>query len=75
MTLNKMSLYEAAEWNDKNVGLMFFSAMDTIKGNKRSIVISRSSFANTGVHSGHWLGDNNAQWIDTYYSIPGTRGC
>lgn len=46
-------------------------AMDSIKGNKRSIVISRSTFAGTGVHSGHWLGDNNAQWIDTYYSVPG----
>ncbi|WAQ96934.1 LYAG-like protein [Mya arenaria] len=40
-------------------------------GNKRSIVISRSTFPTTGVHSGHWLGDNNAKWDDTYYSIPG----
>lgn len=47
------------------------SALDSIKGNKRSIVISRSTYPSTGVHSGHWLGDNNAQWIDTYYSIPG----
>lgn len=46
-------------------------ALDTIKGNKRSIVISRSTFPSTGVHAGHWLGDNNAHWEDTYYSIPG----
>ncbi|XP_053392914.1 lysosomal alpha-glucosidase-like isoform X2 [Mercenaria mercenaria] len=48
------------------------SALDIIKGgNTRSIVISRSTYPSTGVHSGHWLGDNNAQWTDSYYSIPG----
>ncbi|KAL4238020.1 hypothetical protein ACF0H5_002731 [Mactra antiquata] len=47
------------------------SALDTILGNKRSLVISRSTYPGTGVHSGHWMGDNNAQWIDTYYSVTG----
>lgn len=47
------------------------SAMKTIRPGKRSIIISRSSFPNSGVHGGHWLGDNNAQWVDMYYSIPG----
>ena len=37
----------------------------------RSLVISRSTFANTGKHGGHWLGDNTAQWSDLVASIPG----
>ncbi|CAI9734927.1 lysosomal alpha-glucosidase-like [Octopus vulgaris] len=37
---------------------------------KRSIVISRSTFAGIGVHGGHWSGDNHATWDDMYYSIP-----
>ncbi|XP_052262842.1 lysosomal alpha-glucosidase-like isoform X2 [Dreissena polymorpha] len=45
-------------------------ALDSIK-QKRSIVISRSTYPTSGVHTGHWLGDNNAQWPDMYYSIPG----
>ncbi|GAB1603755.1 lysosomal alpha-glucosidase-like [Argonauta hians] len=38
--------------------------------NKRSLVISRSTFVGSGVHGGHWSGDNFATWDDLYYSIP-----
>jgi len=38
---------------------------------KRTIVISRSTFASSGRHGGHWLGDNESTWADLYYSIPG----
>ena len=48
-------------------------ALDNILVNKRSLVISRSTFPGTGAHSGHWLGDNNAAWDNTYWSIPGTH--
>lgn len=37
---------------------------------KRSIVISRSSYASLGRYAGHWSGDNIAIWDDLYYSIP-----
>ena len=53
--------------------LCYFSALENVRPNKRSLVISRSTFAGTGVHGGHWSGDNNAQWTDLYDSITGNR--
>uniref|UniRef100_A0A672U158 P-type domain-containing protein n=1 Tax=Strigops habroptila TaxID=2489341 RepID=A0A672U158_STRHB len=46
------------------------SALMQIHG-KRPFVISRSTFPSQGRYSGHWLGDNQSQWKDMYYSIPG----
>lgn len=37
----------------------------------RSLVISRSTFAGSGAHSGHWLGDNAAKWKHLAASVPG----
>ncbi len=39
--------------------------------NKRSIVISRSTFPTSGSFSGHWLGDNSANWAHLKYNIIG----
>ncbi|XP_055327410.1 LOW QUALITY PROTEIN: sucrase-isomaltase, intestinal-like [Paramacrobiotus metropolitanus] len=39
--------------------------------NKRSWVISRSTYPGSGRYAGHWLGDNKAQWSDMHYSIIG----
>ncbi|CAF0867380.1 unnamed protein product [Adineta ricciae] len=39
--------------------------------NKRSIVISRSTFPTSGVYTGHWLGDNTAAWTHIKYNIIG----
>lgn len=49
------------------------ATMDSLKEvrQERSLVISRSTFANSGVHGGHWLGDNTATWQDMRQSIPG----
>ena len=38
---------------------------------KRPFVITRSSYASTGHHVGHWLGDNSATWFDMRMSIAG----
>eukprot|EP00117_Sycon_ciliatum_P014403 scpid26772/ scgid2150/ Lysosomal alpha-glucosidase; Acid maltase len=46
------------------------SALKTVL-KERSIVISRSTYPNSGAHGGHWLGDNNSNWPDLYLSIPG----
>ena len=50
-----------------------FSVLHKLRPSKRSIVISRSTFPSSGVYGGHWLGDNNAEWTDMYYSIPGSK--
>ncbi|CAF1070902.1 unnamed protein product, partial [Didymodactylos carnosus] len=39
--------------------------------NKRSIVVSRSTFPTSGAISGHWLGDNSALWSHVKYNIIG----
>jgi len=36
----------------------------------RPFVISRSTFPGSGVWGGHWLGDNEARWMDLQASIP-----
>ncbi|XP_065700522.1 sucrase-isomaltase, intestinal [Patagioenas fasciata] len=38
---------------------------------KRSYLISRSTFAGSGKHAGHWLGDNAATWDHIKWAIPG----
>ncbi|CAF1467623.1 unnamed protein product, partial [Didymodactylos carnosus] len=39
--------------------------------NKRSVVISRSTFPTSGKYGGHWLGDNSAKWSHVKYNIIG----
>ncbi|KAL6079351.1 P-type domain-containing protein [Balamuthia mandrillaris] len=45
-------------------------ALEKVRG-KRAVVISRSTFPGHGYHASHWLGDNQSDWDDLYYSIPG----
>lgn len=34
-------------------------------------MLTRSSFPGVGKYSGHWLGDNAANWNDIKWAIPG----
>ncbi|PRP74424.1 putative alpha-glucosidase [Planoprotostelium fungivorum] len=44
-------------------------AMEKIKG-ERALVISRSTYAGSGSHGGHWTGDNDSTWRSLQMSLP-----
>lgn len=46
-------------------------ALEKVFGEHRSLMLTRSSFPGVGKYSGHWLGDNAANWNDIKWAIPG----
>ncbi|XP_061575113.1 sucrase-isomaltase, intestinal isoform X2 [Cololabis saira] len=46
-------------------------ALQQVFGRNRSLILTRSSFPGVGKYSGHWLGDNGANWNDIKWAIPG----
>ncbi|XP_060780036.1 sucrase-isomaltase, intestinal isoform X2 [Neoarius graeffei] len=47
------------------------AAVRQVFGSNRSFILTRSSFPGVGKYSGHWLGDNAANWNDIKWAIPG----
>ncbi|ELW64814.1 Sucrase-isomaltase, intestinal [Tupaia chinensis] len=46
-------------------------AVERVFPNKRSFILTRSTFAGSGRHAAHWLGDNTASWEQMEWSITG----
>uniref|UniRef100_A0A3Q2V8W7 alpha-glucosidase n=1 Tax=Haplochromis burtoni TaxID=8153 RepID=A0A3Q2V8W7_HAPBU len=46
-------------------------ALQRVFGANRTLLLTRSSFPGVGKYSGHWLGDNGANWNDIKWAIPG----
>ncbi|XP_033884004.3 sucrase-isomaltase, intestinal [Acipenser ruthenus] len=46
-------------------------ALKRVFPDKRGNILSRSTFAGSGKFTGHWLGDNAANWNDIKWAIPG----
>jgi alpha-glucosidase len=46
-----------------------YNAVKTIIPGKRPFMVSRSTFAGSGQYSGHWGGDNEAEWGAMFLSI------
>ncbi|XP_037534428.1 maltase-glucoamylase, intestinal [Nematolebias whitei] len=46
-------------------------ALQRVFGSNRTLMLTRSSFPGVGKYSGHWLGDNAANWNDMKWAIPG----
>jgi len=64
-----------SEYNVHNLfghmeGIVTSAALESITG-KRSLVLSRSTFAGSGHHVAHWLGDNEATFEAMRQSIAG----
>lgn len=47
-----------------------YQALLNIFPGKRPFIIGRSTFAGSGVWSGHWGGDNFSRWAYMFFSIP-----
>lgn len=69
VNFNNQGIYGTQMMNTQQSYLQF--ATDSPLLNKRSFIISRSTFSGAGQHGGHWLGDNNNTWEDMRHSISG----
>jgi maltase-glucoamylase len=64
---NHYDVHNLYGWSETLATLPAVRALE----NKRSVVISRSTFPTSGAYAGHWLGDNTSRWPHLKYNIIG----
>jgi len=69
---NTTSFYNTKNLYGWSEGKATINGMEKAR-NKRTVVISRSTFASSGRYTGHWLGDNSAGWSDLQVAIIGVQ--
>uniref|UniRef100_A0A914Z803 Uncharacterized protein n=1 Tax=Panagrolaimus superbus TaxID=310955 RepID=A0A914Z803_9BILA len=69
---NKYYLYDSKSLYGWSESVATHQAIRNATG-KRGIAISRSTFPSSGRYTGHWLGDNKAQWEDLRSSVIGAQ--
>jgi alpha-glucosidase (family GH31 glycosyl hydrolase) len=67
---NKTLHYDLHNLYGHMESIMTRQSLLDISPKKRPFVLSRSTFPGTGVHAGHWTGDNWSSWEHLYLSIP-----
>lgn len=63
--------FASIDLNDPLIHLSSHRALNRVFGENRTLMLTRSSFPGIGKYSGHWLGDNAANWNDIKWAIPG----
>nr|XP_057936355.1 sucrase-isomaltase, intestinal [Doryrhamphus excisus] len=63
--------YDAHSLYGYSMVLATEKALQHVFGRNRTLMLTRSSFPGVGKYSGHWLGDNAANWNDIKWAIPG----
>ncbi|CAH1781001.1 unnamed protein product, partial [Owenia fusiformis] len=65
------SHYDVHSLYGHSMSQVTYESMRTLFPKKRPLVLTRSQFAGSGKYASHWLGDNQSQWRQMPWSIPG----
>ncbi|XP_016017508.2 sucrase-isomaltase, intestinal isoform X1 [Rousettus aegyptiacus] len=63
--------YDTHDLYGYSMAIATVNAIQKVFPNKRSFILTRSTFAGSGHYAAHWLGDNTASWEQMEWSIAG----